>query len=381
MPFALSAATLNARYLYPVSIRDVDTSAGLKVLEIDDLRDRVAKAVSQMIDSQTPTMLQVSPDLRVLTDYLSQMMAGGKRLRPAFAYWGYRAAGGKDNFEIMQAATALEFLQACALIHDDLMDDSDTRRGNPSIHKKFEALHTQNQWQADAKQFGAGGAILLGDLCLSWADEMLMKSGFANAELKNAKNLYDLMRTELLSGQYLDLLEQAKSDADINNILQVITYKSAKYTIERPLHMGALLAGANESTINTLTSYGIPLGIAFQLRDDLLGVFGDAKITGKPAGDDLREGKHTVLVSIALKNLAADEASVLKNALGNKSLTETEILSLQDLLIKSGAVDKVEELISNNRTKALKALEDKSLDEQAVYVLANLAVAATERSS
>jgi geranylgeranyl diphosphate synthase type I len=364
-----------------VSIQDVDTSSGLKVLEIDDLRNRVAGSVTAMINSQIPTLKKVSSEIHVLTDFLSEMMAGGKRLRPAFAYWGYRAAGGTDNAEILEAATALEFLQACALIHDDLMDDSDTRRGNPSIHKKFEALHTQNNWQASAIQFGAGGAILLGDLCLSWADEMLMNSGFENPQLKNAKQLYDLMRTELLAGQYLDLLEQAKSDSDLNNILQVITYKSAKYTIERPLHMGALLAGADANVVQVLTDYGIPLGIAFQLRDDLLGVFGDEKVTGKPAGDDLCEGKHTVLVSIALKKLNADKAEVLKSKLGNKDLSAEDIKMLQELLNGSGAVEEVEKLIAENREKALTALNSDLLNKDAVYVLANLAVAATERSS
>lgn len=381
MPLSVSAGLRCARYLSPVSIQDIDTSAGLKVLEIDDLRNRVASSVTAMIDSQIPTLKKVSPDIHVLTDFLTEMMAGGKRLRPAFAYWGFRAAGGSDSKEILQAATALEFLQACALIHDDLMDDSDTRRGNPSIHKKFESLHTQNNWQASASQFGAGGAILLGDLCLSWADEMLMNSGFENSNLKNAKQLYDLMRTELLAGQYLDLLEQAKSDANLNNILQVITYKSAKYTIERPLHMGALLAGADKNVIQVLTDYGIPLGIAFQLRDDLLGVFGDEKVTGKPAGDDLREGKHTVLVSIALEKLDAEKAMVLKSNLGSKDLSAQEIKMLQDLLIESGAVDEVEKLISENREKALNALNSDLLNKDAVYVLANLAVAATERSS
>ena len=364
-----------------MSVQDVDTSAGLKVLEIEDLRNRVANSVNAMINSQIPTLQKVNSELHVLTDFLTEMMSGGKRLRPAFAYWGYRAAGGTDNTEILQASTALEFLQACALIHDDLMDDSDTRRGNPSIHKKFESLHTQNNWQASAIQFGAGGAILLGDLCLSWADEMLMNSGFKNQELKNAKQLYDLMRTELLAGQYLDLLEQAKSDADLNNILQVITYKSAKYTIERPLHMGALLAGADEKVVQVLTDYGIPLGIAFQLRDDLLGVFGDEKITGKPAGDDLREGKHTVLISLALQKLDSNKALVLKSKLGNKDLSSDDIASLQALLIESGAVDEVEKLIAGNREKALNALNTDTIKEDAVYVLANLAVAATERSS
>lgn len=358
----------------------IDTSQGLKVLDIDELRSRVAKEVAATITSQAVLINNVNKDLGILTESLSEMMSGGKRLRPAFAYWGFRAAGGQDSDEILKAATALEFLQACALIHDDVMDESDTRRGNPSSHRQFETLHKQNGWLGDSKQFGIGGAILLGDLCLSWADELLMKSGFETSRLMNAKNLYDVMRTELLAGQYLDLLEQAKSNASIENILQVVTYKSAKYTIERPLHMGALLAGADQKTLKTLSDYGLPLGIAFQLRDDILGVFGDEKITGKPAGDDLREGKRTVLVATALSRTTGAEHDLLNLSLGNKNLTSQTISDLQSILTNSGAVDEVEQMIEKNRTTALQAIEADYLEEKAKFVLANLAVAATERT-
>jgi geranylgeranyl diphosphate synthase type I len=359
---------------------EIDTTHGLKVLEIDDLRARVAGEVASTISAHAVFMNDLNPELSILTKSLGEMMAGGKRLRPAFAYWGFRAAGGQDCEEILKAATALEFLQACALIHDDVMDESDTRRGNPSSHRQFEALHNQSGWLGDSKQFGIGGAILLGDLCLSWADELLMKSGFESDRLTSAKNLYDLMRTELLAGQYLDLLEQAKSNASIENILQVITYKSAKYTIERPLHMGALLAGADSKTIETLSDYGLPLGVAFQLRDDILGVFGDEKITGKPAGDDLREGKRTVLVATALSKTSGSANELLKNSLGDKGLSAETIADLQEILTKSGAVDEVEQMIEKNRTTALQAIKADCINEEAKFVLANLAVAATERA-
>ncbi len=363
-----------------MSSYEIDTNAGLAVLEIDDLRTRIATVVRETISNHATFMSGINSDLEVLTNSLAQMMAGGKRLRPAFAYWGYRATGGEDNAGILQAATALEFLQGCALIHDDVMDESDTRRGLPSSHRQFETLHKQNLWLGDSKQFGIGGAILLGDLCLSWADELLMKSNFEVAHLSAAKNLYDIMRTELLAGQYLDLLEQAKSNASVENIMQVITFKSAKYTIERPLHMGALLNGANARTLQTLSDYGLPLGIAFQLRDDILGVFGDEKITGKPAGDDLREGKRTVLVATALSKTSGSEHDLLKNSLGDKNLTASTISELQNILTSSGSVDEVEQLIEENRTSALQAIKVDHIDEKAMYVLANLAVAATERA-
>lgn len=359
---------------------EIDTTTGLKVLDIDDLRSRVADEVKSLLSRHGDFFTTLNPELAILTNSLSELMRGGKRLRPAFAYWGYRAAGGADGSEILKAATALEFLQACALIHDDVMDESDTRRGLPSSHRQFETLHRKNGWQGNSGQFGIGAAILLGDLCLSWADELLMTSGFHNPEMANAKNLYDLMRTELLAGQYLDLLEQAKSDASIENILQVITFKSAKYTIERPLHMGALLANSDSKVLQTLSNYGLPLGIAFQLRDDILGVFGDEKVTGKPAGDDLREGKRTVLVATALNKTSGAEHELLKSSLGDKNLSPDTISELQNILTSSGAVVEVEKLIEENRAKALDAIQDDYIDEKAMFVLANLAVAATERS-
>ena len=326
-------------------------------------------------------MLTVSTDTLPLVESLEGLLAGGKRLRPAFAYWGFRAAGGKDCDEVLRACSSLEFLQACALIHDDVMDASDTRRGKPAIHKQFEATHTSNSWNGSAKLFGEGAAILVGDLALSWADEMLLTSGLANDQLLRAKSIYDIMRTELMSGQYLDLLEQVRGDITHERAETVIRYKSAKYTIERPLHLGAAIAGAAPELNEVLSAYGLALGEAFQLRDDLLGVFGDSSLTGKPAGDDLREGKQTMLIAFANSNANESDKKFLIENLGNPELSAESISKLQSLLVDCGAADFVENRISDYLAKALTAIDSLAEKSDAKSALTELAIIATKRTA
>lgn len=357
----------------------MDTTHGLRVLDIADFRHRVSQQVQRVIAEQSPLLLSVSEDLQPMIASIASLMAGGKRLRPAFAYWGWRGAGGEDIDEAVAAATSLEFLQACALIHDDVMDGSDTRRGLPAVHRSFEHLHEEQHWHGAADMFGVGAAILAGDLCLSWADELLVQCGLSPEAIFRGKHIYDIMRTELMAGQYLDLLEQSKASADVQRIRNVIRFKSAKYTIERPLHMGAALAGAPEAVMQQLSNFGLPLGEAFQLRDDVLGVFGDPDVTGKPAGDDLREGKRTALIAYTYERASAPKSDYLSQRLGRKDLSEDEIEEMRSIIIECGALETVETLITAGRDSALKALSESSLTHEAVHVLANLAVAAADR--
>lgn len=350
-------------------------------LDSNNLRVRVQGALDDFISQNHALMTSVSPDTLTLVDSLVGLLAGGKRLRPAFAYWGYRAAGGADSEEILRACASLEFLQACALIHDDVMDASDTRRGNPSVHKQFETLHAQNNWLGSGALFGEGAAILVGDLALSWADEMLLTSGLDSAQTHRAKAVYDIMRTELMSGQYLDLLEQVRGQITQERAETVIRYKSAKYTIERPLHMGAAIADADIELMTSLSSYGLALGEAFQLRDDMLGVFGEPSVTGKPAGDDLREGKQTMLIAFAYSNATADQCAVLAKHLGTNSINPTEIEQLQEILTSCGAKDFIEQRISKCLDSSLESLENLAFDTESKTALTALAILATKRTA
>lgn len=348
-------------------------------LDTEDLRTRVSKSLQGFLAGQVDVLDEVSADVAPLSDSVIELLGGGKRLRPAFCYWGWRGAGGADTPEALDAAASLEFLQACALIHDDVMDGSDTRRGLPAAHRRFAALHRGNSWLGSSESFGVGAAILVGDLCLSWADQMLLSCGLPLESLARGKPIYDEMRVELMAGQYLDLLEQARGGGSVERAMQVVRFKSAKYTIERPLHLGAALAGAPPEILAAYTAYGLPLGAAFQLRDDVLGVFGDPELTGKPAGDDLREGKRTVLVAKALEAASPSQTHVLRTYLGDPTLDAEHIDSLREIIIDTGALADVEAMIESLAAEALAALTQVELNPPAGDVLSELVVAATSR--
>ena len=350
------------------------------VLDVADLRDRVHKALAGFLAGQAAALDAIAEDLGPAAEKAQEfLLDGGKRLRPAFCYWGWRGAGGADTDEAVTAASSLELLQACALIHDDVMDRSDTRRGRPAVHRGFAALHRAAGWVGDPESFGTSAAILLGDLCLIWADQMLNTSGMPDEALRRAASTYDEMRVELMAGQYLDLLEQALGGRDVERARRVARYKSAKYTIERPLHMGGVMAGAEPDVLAAYTAYGLPLGEAFQLRDDLLGVFGDPSETGKPAGDDLREGKRTVLVAMALQRARPDQAAAVRRHLGDPHLDDAGVDVMRTVIDETGARAEVEAMIDALTAESLAALATAPVAPDASSVLEGLAAAATAR--
>ena len=363
----------------PVPSGSMSPSPAPGPLDAADLRQRVQKALNAFVAAQVPMLDTISPELSPLTDALSELISGGKRLRPAFCYWGYRGAGGEDGDAIIEAAAALELFQACALIHDDVMDGSDTRRGQPAAHRRFASMHRTEGWVGDPEAFGMGAAILLGDLCLSWSDELLCSSGLPAELLLRGRHVFEEMRTELMGGQYLDLLEQARGGGSVERALRVARYKSAKYTIEKPLHLGAALAGAGQEVLDGYSGYGLPLGEAFQLRDDVLGVFGDPAETGKPAGDDLREGKRTILIARTLSEASPAQAETVRTLLGDPLLDADGVERLRSVIVDTGALTACEEMIKRFLDDALHALEQAPIDESARTALAALAVAATSR--
>ena len=347
---------------------------------VQDPRGAVDEVLGAFLAEQSEVLLSVSPELRPLVDLAGSYLAGGKRLRPSFCYWGWRAAGAEDNDAIIRAAASLELLQACALIHDDVMDASDTRRGRPSAHRVFEAVHQERHWRGDAALFGEGAAILLGDLFLTWSDQLLTASGLPAAAIARGRPRFDSMRAELMAGQYLDLVVQSQAEPDPVAIATVLRYKSAKYTIEHPLQLGALLAGASEDLVAGLGAFGLPLGEAFQLRDDLLGVFGDPAVTGKPAGDDLREGKQTLLIAEALAAGDERQRALLRDGLGDPALTDADTERLRNAIRDTGADVAVERHIQSRLAQALAQLQTLDIPEPARGALAALAGASTHRA-
>jgi geranylgeranyl diphosphate synthase type I len=345
------------------------------------VRQRIDKALAEFLTNQRAWLAGVDDALVPVAEAIEAfVLGGGKRLRPAFAYWGFRGAGGVDSDQVVTTLAALEFVQASALIHDDLMDRSDTRRGEPAVHRRFAARHRAASWGGDADGFGDAAAILLGDLCLVWSDQLLHSAGLEPRIVARARPVFDEMRSEVTVGQYLDVLTQATGDTSLERAGKVARYKSAKYTVERPLLLGAALADASADVRTAYSAYGLPLGEAFQLRDDVLGVFGDPAQTGKPAGDDLREGKRTYLVAAAVE--AADEAGreLLLGRLGDPALDEAGVARLRELISTSGALARTEQRIVTLTDTALAALTTVDLDTEARQALVDLAIAATRRA-
>ena len=344
-------------------------------------RDRVQAALDAFVDEQAALLAPLGSDAARLVAEARTSVSGGKRFRASFCYWGHRAVSPTPDDEdaLVRACASLELLHASALVHDDFMDASDTRRGRPATHRIFAAEHRTAGWRGDQEQYGAAAAILLGDLLLSWADELLRRCGLPIGQVAPALEVFDRCRSEVIAGQFLDVSAQARGRADVDAAMTVLRYKSAKYSIERPLHIGAALAGAAPSTMQALTDYGLPLGEAFQLRDDLLGVFGDPASTGKPAGDDLIEGKRTVLVALALDAASPAEAALLDRSLGT-DLSPEEVAELRRIIDSSGAHAQVEAVIDELATHAVRSLDRAELDEHATEVLRGLASAATQRA-
>jgi geranylgeranyl diphosphate synthase, type I len=312
------------------------------------------------------------------------VLNGGKRLRPVFAYWGWRAvAAGEPDAQVLLLFSALELLHACALVHDDVIDCSATRRGRPTTHIKFAELHRGRGWRGSADQFGLSAAVLLGDLALSWADDIVADVDLPPDALRRVRRVWADIRTEVLGGQYLDIVAEASGAESIHSAMTVNMYKTASYTVSRPLQLGAAAAADRADVHAVFHQIGTDLGVAFQLRDDVLGVFGDPLVTGKPSGDDLRSGKRTVLVAEAVRLADASDpaaARLLRDAIGT-DLTDAQVREVCQIIEQVGALAAVENQIERLTRQALTALADAPINATAKAGLSELARLAAHRSA
>ena len=353
--------------------------------QLKSLREQVEAQLQDFLKMQSEYFTSIAPELKpAATSLTAFVINGGKRFRPLFAAVGAMGAGSQLSDAEIRAFASLELLQACALVHDDLMDASDTRRGEPAIHKLFESMHESEKYQGKATQFGLSASVLIGDLALIWSDQMLNSSGIKSESLLAALSVHDEMRVELIAGQYLDVFEQARGTQSVAQALNIARYKSAKYTIERPLHLGAAIAIPDPlmraKLVSIYSEFGLPLGEAFQLRDDLLGVFGDPKVTGKPAGDDLREGKRTVLMAMTHDRISGAAEAEFMAEFGNHEISESAIARLQEIISETGAAMHVEDLIEELTSTALEALNRDEIVPQARELLTEMAIIATKRN-
>jgi len=300
-----------------------------------------------------------SREMLELIDGVGELVTqGGKRLRPALVYYTYRACSGPSDEEVLPVALAVELLHTYLLIHDDIMDHAEVRRGHPSAHARFRQSHQSLGFHGDPQDFGRSVAILLGDLSHTWAVELFTGVTLdAGRRARELTRCFSAMSEEVIGGQYLELLVAQRREAREQELLRVLRLKSGCYTAERPIQLGALLAGAEETAFDGLSSYGTAVGEAFQLQDDLLGMLGDAGTVGKPVGEDLREGKFTFLIHHALSAATPEQRRILEAALGNPELTAAEVTAAQRILEETGARRKVTEMVAERLRAARAALD------------------------
>jgi geranylgeranyl diphosphate synthase type I len=315
------------------------------------------------------------------------VLRGGKRLRPAFAYWGWRAVADHPedpvDADLLLLFSALELLHACALVHDDVIDASATRRGLPTVHRLFADRHRTNNWHGQAEQFGISAAILLGDLALVWADDVVATVDLPVDAHRRVQRVWAAIRSEVLGGQYLDIVAESSGAETVASAMTVNIYKTASYTISRPLQLGVAAAADRPDVLAAFHELGTNLGVAFQLRDDVLGVFGDPAVTGKPSGDDLRSGKRTVLLAEAVELAEKSDpmaAKLLRTSIGTE-LSDAQAKELCQVIESVGALAAVETRIDELTRKALAILDAAPVDAQAKAGLSELARLAANRSA
>jgi geranylgeranyl diphosphate synthase type I len=330
---------------------------------LDDLRSTIDADLESFLADRAAAL----PEGSVLLDEVRRLVrAGGKRLRPSFCYWGYRAADGGHERAAVSAAASLELLHTFAIVHDDIMDRSDERRGEPTVHVKH----------------GSEVALLVGDLSLVLADELFFSSDFDASTLRRAFGAYSRMRQEVIVGQFLDVDASAKRDVDVTLARRIAVLKSGRYSVQEPLVIGALLGGATEHLVERLSAFGEPLGEAFQLRDDLLGLFGDRSTIGKSTDSDIREGKRHLLFAFTRELLEGPDLDFFLTRWGaGADLADNEVERLRELVARSGAKERAEEHLASLRSRAEEVLEAMDLPPEAKNALRRLSSRATHRST
>ncbi|MDN6123485.1 MAG: polyprenyl synthetase family protein [Brevibacterium sp.] len=347
------------------SSRQNNTIAALDSPE--SIAAQVSTRIEGFLESKAAQFLAISPDADEIGRALLDFTQGGKKIRPVLLWWGFQLAVGDDSSRgaladgVADAAGSLELLHAAALIHDDVIDHSDTRRGKPALHRQFESQHSKLRYQGAAEPFGVAAAIVIGDICLALSEELFERSQTMLGITQLARGLRATLRRDVMVGQYLDVLAEVVPLEDERigeRAWEVLSFKSAKYSVEQPLLLGAALGGADEDQLEEISRFGLPLGQAFQLRDDVLGVFGDPAATGKPAGDDIREGKRTVLIAESMKKLSPEQIRILAIRLGDPNLSDAEVGECVSMLTESGGLEAVESSIRDKYEEALSVIRE-----------------------
>ncbi|MDO4243064.1 MAG: polyprenyl synthetase family protein [Actinomyces sp.] len=373
------------------------------------VRGGVSQRIAEVLEAARSRFDGLEPADVELLGAAEDLLNGGKRMRAVLGAIGLGlSVVGAEREAVLSGPTArrlgaaLELYQASAVVHDDVIDAALTRRGMPATHERFAAAHRAAGMVGQAAPFGRSAAILVGDLLLSAAGAEMgaavaaqVAAGGSAQDALAARDAFDDMTAEVAVGQFLDVRSQVEplpspqqdpvtaGEAMCAAALRVVRHKSARYSVMHPLLIGALLGGiaSGDSRYQALQAFGEATGIAFQLRDDVLGVFGDPGLTGKPAGDDLREGKRTVLVALAWPRTDEQGRRLLAGVLSNPRATPDQVADAAALIEGCGAREALEEEIETHRSRGLAALEGTGLDADAQQDLRELAVLLTSRSA
>lgn len=353
------------------TIRVTETDAIWAEAQLNLFRKRFDPVLAAFLAKETEAAKLIRPELaELLKVSVEFIMAGGKRLRPAFTYFGYKAVGGQDDETILRAAVPMELVHAGALVHDDVMDNSDIRRGNPTVHKVFEK-------SLENAATGTATAIVAGDQILALADRAFSEYPHFDGRFQGARRVFDQMTVKINYGQYLDVIGNLMGLVDDDWVMKVMRFKTAGYTVEKPLVIGALLAGANGQQREVLSGYGLPLGIAFQIRDDILGMFGNEAEVKKPVDSDLKEGKKTLLVVHTVleleKQYRENDRKRFFEILGNQNLSKQDYNWVQDLMTETGALEYCENQVAVLTEQAKQSLLTENFDPQAKKYLLGIA--------
>ncbi|GAA3846700.1 polyprenyl synthetase family protein [Streptomyces coacervatus] len=350
-----------------------------QAIDLRAVQRRVDAALEDFLAEKTRSAAGRGHPPEVVQTVRDFLAAGGKRIRALLCVVGWHAAGGDgDATSVLRVAASLELFVAFALIHDDIMDDSASRRGRPAVHRVMRARLGEDE---RAERLGAGGALLVGNLALMWAQELLHTARLEPGRQRLVHGLFDAMLEEVMYGQYLDVMGTGRGADDVEAALRIIHYKTATATIERPLQLGAAVAGAGEATMDVFTRLGLPLGEAFQLRDDLLDVFGSPDGACAPGLSDLREGKRTVLLALGLQRADEVQRERLGHLVGRADLGEREATEARTILQDTGAREHTERMIASRYDQVLQVLDGAGFPQAADRALRGLAVTATQYTS
>lgn len=365
----------------PHTVREPDLDA------VSGLVAATEQVLKSFVNDRAAALASTDPGLELLVSAArNAVLSPGKRIRPTFAFWGWAGAvgGPRPVADILPALAALELLHAFALVHDDVMDESPVRRGRPTAHCALTQAHVQARLRGDASRFGESGAILVGDLCLVWADELMAQAAVPVEALRAARRVYDSMRAEAIAGQFLDVLGEAAHAWTVERALLVTRLKTAGYTVMWPLLFGATLGGvatcpAQGALTDTYRAYGQAVGEAFQLRDDLLDLYGEPEVLGKPTGADVAKGKPTVLLQLARSLADPAQAAELDQLL--RAGPGAELDRVRRIVSRTGAADHAQQLIDQRLSAATDALVHAPIDARTKHALEQLAFAVVKRSS